>query len=526
MRLRGAVLAILFLVASTGMALAHAALVSSDPADGAVLATAPGRLMLTFNEPVSPTVLSLTGADGKARPLATYHREDTTLVIDAPAGLARGSYALNWRVISADGHPVSGASTFSVGAASGGAFTGGHQGDDFAVAIAFWLAKVIVYVGLFAGIGGVAFGAFVAPVPSAAAKVARTAVVAGLVAAIVSLGLEGIDALGRGLASLADPDVWAAGWQTSYGTTVIVACAAFVIALLGERQQRWRRPTAFVALAGVGLALAASGHASAASPQWLMRPLVFVHTVAITWWLGALIPLAAIIHAGGEARRDALARFTRFIPYAVVLLIVSGPILAWVQVEEVSALWSTAYGRVLLAKLTLVVILLLVAAVNRWWLTVPAERGDPGAGRRLRIAIAFEVALALGILGVVAIWRFTPPPRALIAAAAPPAMVHLHTDKAMVEVTVAPGRAGRSTASVYVMTGDFAPLAAKEVTLEFSDPAAGIEPIRKAARDGGDGRWTVDGLVLPVAGMWHVEVGVLVSDFDLTQLSGDIAIRP
>jgi copper transport protein len=76
------------------------------------------------------------------------------------------------------------------------------------------------------------------------------------------------------------------------------------------------------------------------------------------------------------------------------------------------------------------------------------------------------------------------------------------------------------------MTGDFAPLAAKEVTLEFSDPAAGIEPIRKAARDGGDGRWTVDGLVLPVAGMWHVEVGVLVSDFDLTQLSGDIAIRP
>jgi copper transport protein len=519
------VLAILVLVASTGMALAHAALVSSDPADGAVLATAPDRLALTFNEPVSPTVLSLTGADGKARSLDHYHREDATLVIDAPADLARGSYALNWRVISADGHPVSGASTFSIGVA-GGRPLASAEGTDPAVAIAFWLAKVVVYIGLFAGIGGVAFGAFIAPLPSGAAKVVRTALVAGFVAAVVSLGLEGLDALGRGLASLADPAVWAAGWATSYATTVAVACAAFVFALVGEWQPRWRRPSAFMALAGVGLALAASGHASAADPQWLMRPLVFIHTVAITWWLGALVPLAAIIHAGGEARRNALVRFTRFIPYAVVLLVVSGPILALVQVEQVSALWSTTYGRVLLAKLSLVATLLLVAAVNRWWLTAPAERGDAGAGRRLRLAIAIEIALALGILGVVAIWRFTPPPRALIAAAMPPAMLHLHTDKAMVEVTIAPGRAGRSTASVFVQTGDFAPLAAKEVTLAFSDPAAGIEAIRKTAHAAGDGRWAVDDLVLPVAGTWKVEIGVLVSDFDLVQMSGEVVIRP
>jgi copper transport protein len=105
-------------------------------------------------------------------------------------------------------------------------------------------------------------------------------------------------------------------------------------------------------------------------------------------------------------------------------------------------------------------------------------------------------------------------------------MVHIHTDKAMAEVMVTPGRAGQSTASVYVMTGDFAPLAAKEVTLAFSDPAAGIEPIRKSARDAGDGRWTVDGLVLPAAGTWHVEIGILVSDFERVQLTGDIVIRP
>ncbi|TGV73565.1 hypothetical protein EN788_71900, partial [Mesorhizobium sp. M2D.F.Ca.ET.145.01.1.1] len=40
-------------MASTSQALAHAALIKTDPADGAVLAQAPARFSLTFSEPVS-----------------------------------------------------------------------------------------------------------------------------------------------------------------------------------------------------------------------------------------------------------------------------------------------------------------------------------------------------------------------------------------------------------------------------------------------------------------------------------------
>ena len=49
-----------------------------------------------------------------------------------------------------------------------------------------------------------------------------------------------------------------------------------------------------LALAGVGLSLASSGHAASASPQWLTRPSMFLHGVGVAFWVGALAPLAAM----------------------------------------------------------------------------------------------------------------------------------------------------------------------------------------------------------------------------------------
>ncbi len=75
------------------------------------------------------------------------------------------------------------------------------------------------------------------------------------------------------------------------------------------------------------------------------------------------------------------------------------------------------------------------------------------------------------------------------------------------------------------MSGDFGPLDAKEVTLAFSLPAAGIEPVRRSMRRLGDGRWQLEALSLPAAGEWTVEVDILVSDFDSARLRGEMPIK-
>jgi copper transport protein len=180
----------------------------------------------------------------------------------------------------------------------------------------------------------------------------------------------------------------------------------------------------------------------------------------------------------------------------------------------------------LLAKLALLAVLFGFAAVNRWRLTVPAEAGEAVAWKKLARSVAVEALLALAVFGVVAGWRFTPPPRALAIAAAQPVSTHIHALKAMADLTIAPGHAGPVTVSIMVMTGDFGPLDPKEITLVLSKPDSGIEPLKRPARRMGDGTWKVENLVIPVAGRWTAGLDILISDFELVKIAGQVDIRP
>jgi copper transport protein len=244
-----------------------------------------------------------------------------------------------------------------------------------------------------------------------------------------------------------------------------------------------------------------------------MRPIVFIHTVGVAFWIGALAPLALGLRAG--AGRAALAWFSRAIPLVLAPMLLAGLWLSVVQLGSLEALWTTAYGRVLAAKLAAVMMLLALAALNRFHLKTST---------RLVRSISAEIVVAILILGLVAVWRFTPPPRALALAAVQPARVHIHGEVLMADVTLEPGRVGTSRVSIVVLRGDFSLLEPKEVALILSNPAAGVEPVRRAATLR-EGVWQVDALPLPVAGRWQLRVDVLVSDFERQRLEDSVDIR-
>jgi copper transport protein len=518
--------ALMAMLTQIGAVWAHASLNATEPLDGAVVETAPQYYSLTFSEPVSPLSLRLVRPDGSSTPLDGFVVKDNIVEIEAPAGLGRGTHVLSWRVVSADGHPVGGSVVFSIGDVSAQAPVIEEE-IDWTVRGWLWASKVALYVGLFIGIGGVFARRILMPGANAGSRIIAWALVAGAVASVVSLGFQGLDALGAQAGRLVEPVIWSTGFSTSYGGTVLAAVIAFVLAgcaLLMNGLVAKAASVAALLLAGVALAL--SGHASAASPQWLMRPAVFLHAAAIAIWIGALAPLGLALRRNLPGAAEALRRFSRVIPAIVAVLILAGIVLAVVQVQKPAALFDTAYGQVFLIKLALLVGLFLLAAVNRWFLTAPSEAGDSGSTRKLARSIATETLIVLLIFGVAAAWRFTPPPRALAAAAAAPATTHIHTAKAMADLTVTPGRVGTVKVSTFVMTGDFEPLDAKEITFVFSNPGAGIEPFRRKAEKSGGGTWQVDGVVLPLPGDWNVRVDVLISDFEMAKLEGRITIRP
>jgi copper transport protein len=100
----------------------QAALVTSLPADDAVLQHAPGELMLRFNQAVTPLLFKLLLPDGSVQPVQAQRVSQEApgkLRIGLPLSVVQGTYLLSWRVASADGKPVGGALTYSLGFRSG-----------------------------------------------------------------------------------------------------------------------------------------------------------------------------------------------------------------------------------------------------------------------------------------------------------------------------------------------------------------------------------------------------------------------
>ncbi|HEY0440853.1 MAG TPA: copper resistance protein CopC, partial [Xanthobacteraceae bacterium] len=472
-------------------ALAHASLVASVPASDAVLPAPPREIELRFDEPVQPLVLQLIGPDGVATPLTRHRVDGGTVTADLPA-LGNGTHALSWRVASADGHPVGGTVVFSVGAPSGGFMPDAAAHTPRAVLFAIWMSRTLLFLALFVGVGGSFFVVWCVPggLPRSG-NVALSALLGiGAAAALLSVGLQGLDALALPWPKLAEPDTWRAGMTTAYGTTAVLAFSALIAAYaaLQGAGAGIRKMVALAALLGVGLAISASGHAATAEPQLVTTTLVFLHVVTIAFWVGALFPLALLL-CGRHAAGAALIRFGKLIPLPLGALILTGAALAFVQLQAVSDLWTTNYGRVLAAKLALLILLFGLALLNRAVLTPRFTQGDGGAPRRLCRSIAAELVIVTVILGVVGLWRFTPPPRLLAHPGPGQIETHLQTGRVMADVTLSPAKDDGWTLLLELQTITLEPLDPKEVGVLLSKPAAGIEPIRHAARRLETGRW-------------------------------------
>jgi copper transport protein len=521
MRFLNRLAALLSLLCISTNAFAHAALVATEPRDGSMLAQAPKTVQLRFNEPIAPAVIRLIDSDGRTRDDAIVRTVNETISITLPDGLPRGTHVISYRVISADGHPVAGSMMFSVGMGKSAAVP---AASDSVVATLIWLARIGVYLGLFVGVGGVFFEAWIA----AARMGSRTIVSAlalGLFSAVVSLGCQGLDLLGLPLSGVLTAAPWLAAMGTTLGPSLAVAAAAMVLSFVAQRSRSgtFARAASVLAMAGIGVALASSGHAGTASPQWLTRPAVFLHAVGVAYWVGALAPLLAMLHRRPATLIPVLHRFSRGAVPVVGGLVLTGLALAIVQLESFRALIDTKYGWILSLKVMLVIPLLGLAALNRFRLT-PALASDPDNRQPLARAVLFECAIVFAILAVVAGWRFTPPPRSLAAAVGPPLALHIHSDKAMFQVLVSSGKPGIDSFVLQIMTGDASPLQAKEVTLVLSLPEKGIEPMERKATQASDGNWTVRDMPIPFAGRWRVRVDVLVTDFEKLTLEEELDV--
>ena len=208
-------------------------------------------------------------------------------------------------------------------------------------------------------------------------------------------------------------------WLARHGLLVVLGVFLAIGADVAKRRNWLAARGEALLLASLALALvSASSHAAAISPGAAQAVAAdVIHVLGTGVWLGGLLALALLLRAtsgdAGIAGRPyavrAARRFSRAALIAMLVLIASGVMNALAQVESFAALMGTTHGRLLLAKLAVLVPILALAVVNRTRI-LPAMPA-PDAMRRLAVFVALEAALALILVGLAATMTLTTPAR-------------------------------------------------------------------------------------------------------------------
>ena len=473
---RLSILCALAALAAPAAASAHATLLRTTPANGAVLAHAPRAIVVFFDDTVRAGSGNAAVANATNTSITAGHAtaHGRTLTIPLRAHLGDGDYSARWSIVSDDGHRERGVIAFAVG-------TGSAAPTSVLTAttsLGWWAAafRLLFYLGLLTA-GGIAV--FAARTRDLAE---RTPVAHVLFFSLLAafLGASGVvHAAPSGTRNALVLDV-------ALGLSLAGAAAAAIAP---------RVPRLLAAAGACALALVATptfaGHAlDANQPHWLSIPADLAHVAGAAVWLGGLVALLTIVpRLHGEARVDATRRMSAAAFAAVPVLAAGGLLRAATELTAVHQAWATSYGRALLVKTALFLPLLALGRLNRIRVALPRVRA--------------EVVLIAIVVGAVAVLVQLKPGRDTTTATGPSCALPCAPPGAVVDAhelgNLAVGVARSANATTVTLLGPDG--AGVKRTVEVDDAATsscGLGCYRSGPHNG-PVRVTVDGKTLTFA---------------------------
>lgn len=513
---------------------AHAQFLGSDPASDVSLENSPHEIVLTFSQGVTPVNVTLVGPnDDIVDVVGEAFANGERVVLPVAEPLDEGNYVVSFRVLSGDAHPINGGFRFSIVPPTG-------QGQDatsqvtpepVAVPVAESSAaaavsdpmpsdipekviRVAFMLVLLLAVGLVAFRLAIALPGSLDEWVVtltrRTAYIGlslavayFLVATLAVTGLDGFR-----------PQHLYVMLQASIGMSLLVSVVGFMMLSMSGRDER--------ILAGIGaVALVAgrvlTGHPVSQEPMLLLVPAMAVHVAAAAFWFASLWVLLRFFRKGPLAEApQILAAFARRALWSVGALLAVGLVMAAIHLKSFSALLQSEYGQTLLWKLGGVAGLVVLAAINKLWLTPDLlARFD---ARRLKASIRIEALLMIFVIAVSTLLAATPP---MVRAGVPmtqleSARVAVLSDTGNFTLQVAFSSAPYDETqplSLELFDADGSPYTPLEVGVTVSIPSRRIEALPLTIQSA-EGNHLVIETDFPDAPDTRFEAQVLVTDFD------------
>lgn len=521
---------------------AHATLVSTDPAEGAVLASAPDQVTFTFDEPVQLVPKGVLAFDAAGDQVdVDASAKDTEVVAELPGDLDDGTYVVTWRVVSSDGHPIAGSLTFHIGAPSPkveapklGPTDPGAVPTIQAVVHGLDYAALLLAGGLAVFLAWTARGVRLPdPVRRRLLRTLRASALVAVLAAAAAVPLAGAYQLGTGAGGILTLDALDPALVQDDLQVLALQVAGLGVAVWAAGIARSSLVVDLVtALAVWSPALV--GHTRAYEPTTLLVVTDALHLTAGAVWLGGLVGLALTLPAISGRARDAallLSRFSTLAGGLLAALALTGVLLGWRIIGSWSRLVEETYGRLLLVKVALVLVVVAIAAWNRFRLVPRVTDGVGHDDRRrasglVRRTVVAEAALLVAVLGVTGFLTQKPPggeAPAQPATADTGVVSGIASDdlKVLAVLDSGTGLQRRLIVQVQDLAGDPLDLYdAPAVALRNDTVDLGAVTVVPS----GAGTFVAD-VVFPTAGRWQLQVSVRVDAFTspVTTLDLDVS---
>lgn len=534
---------------SPATASAHAVLVRSDPPAGGTLDRAPKTIQLWFSESLSRDLTTVHVLDGNKQDMGplklTYNDADDRQVTAEPPDLGKGTYVTAWSSFSSvDGHRLDGSVSFGVGVAPPGSGAASTS-PDFRPSAGEVAARWLNLIGSLT-FGGVITIALILASTTELARDRRRLLVClalgslGLLIAgdVATLLLRADRAGGLSEArTVLTGSRWGHLWLARVNLAAFAGGGLFAT-LMSLRS--WFR-TRLVALASLAAAIlltqSLASHAAARSSS-LPALADFVHLVASSAWIGAVLALPALLlwSRADAARRvevvTAVKRFSLVAAVSFALILLTGIYRTIEEVPTLRAFVDTTYGKALMVKLALVFGVLALGGTNfllaRIWERRRTERGWGLLAR----TVPSEALTGAAIVAAVALLTIATPAASLVARGTPNEVAKISSvarergtaGDLNVDLTVEPADAGQrvtaaltrnanaSSASKPLVLGQS--LGVTQVRFRFRPLDTSVGESRTIADQTGDDSYDASGQFLPFKGRWEIRVDVRRRDAD------------
>lgn len=413
-------------LAMAAPASAHNEFVSSSPADGAVLEQSPAQWLVTFTKdvPLDSASGEIVGPDGSITTLSTpsYGASQTEISFALPPALS-GVHTARWRLVSVDGHVISGRATFTVGAS--GALNpdgSGILGDSASASVGDptnpapepvrWALRFIGYAALLA-LGGllvselyIVEGVFGALRDRPLIKLIAGALVGvPLLQMLFFLGdVFGTSVFGA-LTHLTDVFATTPGSMFA-ARTMLGGVLAYQLLTIMRGRPTFNDQRLIVITAGLyALTQAYTGHSRSRAVPLIGIPADTVHLIAASVWLGGLAILVFIVAPLLDTRDlwRSFERYGRVAKIAVISLVVTGIIQTLRLHGGIGTLFTQSHGQLLLLKIAIVAVMLRLGDLNRRRMTTKIKDNPNLMDKRLALVVRMGTVEAVTGAGVLAV---------------------------------------------------------------------------------------------------------------------------